>query len=484
MLVIGGGVTGAGVALDAATRGLRTVLIEAEDLAFGTSRWSSKLVHGGLRYLASGDLRLAHECAVERGNLMRFIAPHLVRPAPMMLALTPAVSRGSAAAYGAGLAAADVLRRVSGTPSLLLPRPRRLDAARARELAPGVPGMRGGLQFHDGQLTDDARLVVAIARTAAGYGASILTRLRATAIGAAGVSVIDGFTGESGTIRGRAVVNATGVRVPQFAPELRLTPSRGTHVVLDEAAVPGLRVNLMTPIPGAHNRYLMVLPQPGGRLYLGLTDEPVDRIEDVPVPPRSDIDQLTGILATVLERDIDPHHVLGAFAGLRPMYGQTPAKTSSDLSRRHHVLVGEHGAIHVVGGKLTTYRHMAQDAVDAAIEHLRLAAGPCLTRRLPLVGAGAAGRSGRPPAPGSLASRYGTEAAVVAEMAARPGLAENVAPGIPVTHAELRFSVRHEGAFTVDDLLDRRFRIGLVPADRDRALPAARAALADGGLPL
>jgi len=483
VLVIGGGITGGGVALDAASRGLQTVLIEAQDLAFGTSRWSSKLVHGGLRYLASGDVSLAYECAVERHHLLSRIAPHLVRPAPMVLPLLPGVSNKRAAMSMAGLYGADLLRRVAGTPSSVLPRPRRLDRVRTQLLAPGLPELRGGLEFHDCQLTDDARLVIAVARTAAAYGASMLTRVRAMSIGSSGVSVRDELTGESGVIRARAVITATGVWASTLAPELVLRPSRGTHVVLDSAAVPGVRTNLMMPYPDAHNRYLLLLPQLDGRLYLGLTDTSIEVLEDVPVPPPREIAELIGVLERLLRRPVDPSHVLGAYAGLRPMIADGSCDAgapTADLSRRHRVLRGDHGAVHVVGGKLTTYRRMAQDAVDLAIEHAGLPAGPCVTENVPLVGAAPAAVLARRAEAGIRLARYGTEAGVVARMEAdHPDLAESIAPGVPISHAELRFAVLHEGALTPDDLLDRRFRVGFVPAERTAALPAAHSALVE-----
>lgn len=498
VLVIGGGATGAGVALDAASRGLRTVLIEAQDLAFGTSRWSSKLAHGGLRYLATGDVRVAHESAVERGHLLRHIAPHLVRGTPMMLPLMPGVSTKKARLMGAGFVAGDVLRRVVRTPASELPHPRRVDAAGALALAPSLPaqGLKGGYVMYDGQLTDDARLVVGIARTAALHGAAVLTRVRATAVGPEGVSVTDMLTGETGTIKARAVVNATGVWGAGLAPELELRPSRGTHVVLDGAALPGLRANLTLPYPGERNRYLLVLPQPDGHVYLGLTDEAVETIEDVPTPLQWEIDEMVAALGTLLGAAVDPDHVLGAYAGLRPLLAGTgggagqatgdtsgaagPPTSTADLSRNHAIVRGDGGLVSVVGGKLTTYRRMAQDAVDAAIEHAAIkGAGPCRTTTLPLVGAAPRPHLQALPFPALRIARFGTEAAVVAGYEREdPSLAEEIAPGAGVSRAELRFAVEHEGALDTGDLLDRRFRTGLVAPLRAAAVPAAEAAIA------
>ncbi len=221
LLVIGGGVTGAGIALDAAARGLSVALVEARDLAFGTSRWSSKLVHGGLRYLAKGEVGLAHESAVERGILMTRTAPHLSRALPQLFPLHEQISRGGAAIVMSGLRAGDALRRAARTPSALLPGPRRVSGPEALALAPGLRtrGLRGGLLSFDGQLTDDARLVVALARTAAGLGARILTRLRVTTAAGDGVEAHDLVSDRVVSLQG-ARRGERGGRVGGFAGRL------------------------------------------------------------------------------------------------------------------------------------------------------------------------------------------------------------------------------------------------------------------------
>ncbi|MFG3436354.1 glycerol-3-phosphate dehydrogenase/oxidase [Nonomuraea sp. NPDC047897] len=502
VLVVGLGVTGAGAALDAASRGLRVAAIDAHDLAFGTSRWSSKLVHGGLRYLARGQVGVAHESAVERGILLRRTAPHLVKAHPYLLPLTPGVSRGQETLVLAGYRIGDGLRAAARTPRHLLPGPSRLDAARARRLAPFLEpdGLRGGLLSWDGRLLDDARLVVAVARTAAAHGARILTRCRALELTGRGARVRDELTGEEFDIRARVVVNATGVWAGGLDPRVRLRPSRGTHLVLRPGALPGLTAGLHLPVPGERNRFALLLPQPDGRAYVGLTDEPLDGpVPDVPQAPEEDVRTLLDVLNAVLGTPVVREAVAGAYAGLRPLLaasggitgttgttGRTGARTA-DLSRRHAVLFGD-GLVTVVGGKLTTYRRMAQDAVDQAVAEARLAAGPCRTARIPLVGApgaeqaGQAGRPGRrtgPRAgrrsaggdvPARLVERYGCEAAAVHDLVrAHP---EEV--GLGITKGELLWSVLHEGALDEGDLLDRRTRIGLVAEDREAALRAAR----------
>jgi len=227
----------------------------------------------------------------------------------------------------------------------------------------------------------------------------------------------------------------------------------------------------MVPLPGELSRAVFVLPQDDGRVYAGFTDEPVDGpVPEVPEAPEADITFLLDVLGTVLERPLGRADVLATFAGLRPLLDAGDRRTA-DLSRRHAVLVGPDGVVTVVGGKLTTYRRMAADAVDAAVRLRGLPAGPSGTRRLPLPGAAPPARLATVPAPRRLVARYGTEAPIVAAL-----------DGDPLV-AQLLWAVRHEGALDVDDLLDRRTRIGLVPADRAAALPVARAVLTDDGGP-
>jgi glycerol-3-phosphate dehydrogenase len=240
VIVIGGGITGTGIALDAATRGLSVALVEKHDLAFGTSRWSSKLVHGGLRYLATGNVGIARRSAVERGILMTRNAPHLVKAMPQLVPLLPEMNTASRALVRFGFAAGDGLRKLAGTPSSTIPRSRRIDTARAVEMAPAVRrnGLSGGLLAYDGQLIDDARLVAAVARTAAQHGARILTRVGASNATGTSVTLTDQRSGESFDVSARAVINATGVWAGEVDTSIRLRPSRGTHLVFDATAIP------------------------------------------------------------------------------------------------------------------------------------------------------------------------------------------------------------------------------------------------------
>jgi glycerol-3-phosphate dehydrogenase len=337
----------------------------------------------------------------------------------------------------------------------------------------------GGWLAWDGQLTDDARLVLAIARTAAGFGAVILTRCAASGLTGRGATLTDGLTGESFQIRARAVINAAGAWAGQLADGVRLRPSRGTHLVLADAAFGGLRAGLIAPVPGEHNRYVLALPVPGEpRVYVGLTDEPVDGpVPDVPEPSQDEITFLLGAVSGLLGTPLGPGDILGAFAGLRPLLGGQQAGTpTADLSRRHAVLTSPDGVVTVVGGKLTTYRRMARDAVDTALPGRP--AGPSRTARLPLAGAAPVSSLARVPAPARLVARYGTEAPLVHRLAGQDAaLAAPVADGLPITGAEFAFAVAHEGALDPGDLLDRRTRIGLVSGDRRRALDAAVRAL-------
>ena len=365
VLVIGLGVTGTGVALDAVARGLTVLAVDAHDLAFGTSRWSSKLVHGGLRYLANGQVGVAHESAVERGILMEVTAPHLTHALPFLLPLDDRTGHRQAAFLRAGVEAGDWLRIAARTSRETLPRPRRVSATESRHLAPVLgAGVRGGILSWDGQLEDDARLVATIARTAAGLGAELRTRARAVEVTGTGATLRDELSGTTYDVSARAVVNAAGVWAGGLVEDVRLSPSRGTHLVVRGDAFPDLRVALTLPVPGAHARFLNVLPQPDGLVYIGLTDEAVDgEPPDVPEPSAEEVEFLLTTVSSSLARPLSRADVVGSYAGLRPLL-KADGRTS-DLSRRHAVLTSRSGVVTVVGGKLTTYRRMAEDAVDA-----------------------------------------------------------------------------------------------------------------------
>ncbi|HSS24855.1 MAG TPA: glycerol-3-phosphate dehydrogenase/oxidase [Mycobacterium sp.] len=483
VIVIGGGITGAGIAVDAASRGLRVALVEKHDLAFGTSRWSSKLVHGGLRYLATGNVGIARRSAVERGILMARNAPHLVRAMPQLVPLLPSMNHTKRALVRAGFLAGDALRMLAGTSSSTLPRSRRVSAQRVVEMAPTVrrDGLDGGLLAYDGQLIDDARLVAAVARTAAQHGARILTYVAASEATGTSVRLTDQRTGQSFDVSAGAVINAAGVWAGEIDGSLRLRPSRGTHLVFDSSAFGNPTAALTIPIPGELNRFVFAMPEQLGRVYLGLTDEPAPGpIPDVPEPSAEEITFLLDTVNTAVGTALQTADVIGAYAGLRPLIDTGEGRTA-DVSREHAVVESASGVISVIGGKLTEYRYMAQDVLDRAISLRHLNAGNCRTRNLPLIGApanpGWAAGTGAG-LPTSLVARYGAEAPNVIATATCERPTDPVAEGIDVTRAEFEYAVTHECALDVDDILDRRTRIGLVRRDRERVVAVAEEFLA------
>jgi glycerol-3-phosphate dehydrogenase len=398
---------------------------------------------------------------------------------PQLVPLLPTMSHAERALVRAGFRAGDVLRKLAGTPGAVLPRSRRISAQRVIDMAPTVrrDGLDGGLLAYDGQLIDDARLVTAVARTAAQYGARILTYVAASQATGTSVRLTDQRTGGSFDVSARAVINATGVWAADIDPSLRLRPSRGTHLVFNAAAFGNPTAALTIPIPGELNRFVFAMPEQLGRVYLGLTDEDAPGpIPDVPQPTSDEIKFLLDTVNTALGSALGPSDVIGSYAGLRPLV-DTGAGRTADVSREHAVVESPSGVISVIGGKLTEYRYMAQDVLDRAIRLRGLTAGACRTRNLPLVGAPAnPGSTARPASglPASLVARYGAEAPSVIAAATCDLPTDPVADGIDVIRAEFEYAVTHEGALSVDDIVDRRTRIGLVPADRERVVDVAK----------
>jgi glycerol-3-phosphate dehydrogenase len=457
VLVVGGGITGTWVALDAATRGLSVALVERGDLAQGTSRWSSKLAHGGLRYLAHGDVSLAWESASERAILMDVAAPHLIRALPFLIPLGEHVGRATGAKLETGIRIGDQLRAAARTSRRRLPPMRRISAEEARHLAPrlGAEGLRGAILHWDGQIEDDARLVLAVARTAAAHGARILTYTAAEELHREGATVRDTRTDTRFDVRAAHVVNAAGVWAGELAAGVRLRPSKGSHLLVRSERLGEPRAAVNAPLPGSDgSRFVFAVPRPDGLVLIGLTDEPFagDEIPDAPPVDPAEERMMLDTIGRVLDQPLTPDDVVGRYAGLRPLLDSADDEATADLSRRHAVL-GDDGVLTVVGGKLTTARRMAQDAVDRIAMRPGVLARPCVTRQLRLVGTPGAGEHADP-----------------AELAP-------IADDVPVTRAQLRFAVEHELALSVDDLLDRRTRLGLVPERRDAALDAAAEAL-------
>jgi glycerol-3-phosphate dehydrogenase len=321
--------------------------------------------------------------------------------------------------------------------------------------------------------------VVAVVRTAAAFGARVLTGATVTGVDGDQVSVLVDRR-EPLTVRAGVVVNATGVWAQRLVPSVRLAPSRGSHLVVRSERLGAPTAALTVPLPGSRSRYVFALPQPEGVVHIGITDEPVAGPvpDDDPVPGDAEVAQLLGTVNQVLAEPLGRADVVGAYAGLRPLVlpasaGTVPGPATADLSRRH-LLSWDGPVLTVTGGKLTTYRAMAEEAVDAVVARLGRGARRSVTARLPLVGAAPRRALDAVPAPRRLVARYGTEAPVVAALGD-----ELLVPGRPETVGELRFAVRAEGARTVADLLDRRTRLGLVPADRSRAVPVAERVLAE-----
>jgi glycerol-3-phosphate dehydrogenase len=460
VLVVGGGVTGAGVALDAASRGLSVALVERNDLAAGTSRWSSKLAHGGLRYIAAGQIGVAWESAVERNRLATVIAPHLIRPVSFLMPFYPSYPRGGRAVSRFLFGIADGLRVASRTPAWM-PRTSWIDESETKRLVPAIGKVRGSYVHVDGALEDDARLVVTIARTAAGFGARIVTHCAATEVARDGATVRDELTGATLAVRARSVIVAAGVWSGGLVNDVPLRPSKGAHLVLPGDALGNPKAAFNVLLPGSINRFVFGVPRPDGTVLVGLTDDPVDTIDDEPPVTADDERFLLETLSTGLARELTSADVIGRYAGLRPLLGGGDDGSSADISRRHALLERD-GVLVIVGGKLTTYRRMAQDAVDRAVQLLG-AETPCRTRTLPLVGF-----AGRPAADAPrLRRRFGAEADEVA--AAGPD--EPIAPGVPVLRSEVEWALRAEGAVTVEDVLAGRLRLDLVPKWREASLP-------------
>lgn len=472
LVVVGGGITGVGVALDAASRGLSVALVERDDLAAGTSQASSRVIHGGTRYLASGGVGVAYESATERTALMQRIAPHLVRPLPMLMPELADVPRKTRQLARAGLHVGDVVRRVSGLGSALLPKPRRVSSAEAEGLFPGLrrENVGGAMLSFDAQLEDDVRLVVAVARTAAEYGARILTRVEAVEVQSGVVVCRDAMSGEELRISTRAVINASGVWATGLEPSLRMTLRRGAHLLVPAELLGNPRTALAVPVADRPAEVVFAIPQSDGLMLIGVTDQPAASLEHTDVSA----DDTATLLATInraLAIEITEDDVVGRFAGLRPVLDQDK---NADLEKRHAVVVSDEGLVTVLGGKLTTYRRMAENAVDRVLAVNMMWSGECQTRDLPLVGAASRGRLEAVTADERLVQRYGMEAADVLALAEdRPELRERVVPELPVIRAELVWALRHELALTAEDLIDRRTRIGQTKF-REAALATAR----------
>lgn len=488
ILVIGGGVTGAGVAVDAASRGLSVALVEAQDLAAGTSSRSSKLVHGGLRYLERAELTLVHEALTERDLLLGRLAPHLVRPVPILIPLPAGAPPGRAARrlwYGTGVALYDALAGMSGRHGGMA-RHRHLSGTAARRVFPGLQedALGGAIRFFDGQV-DDARLVVTLARTAASLGAAVVpsaqvVSLRRRSREVTGARVRDLESGDEMEVSADTVIAATGVwsdditrMLPDARPGLRVRASKGVHLMMPRSAIPGdAGLILRTP-----TSVLFVLPW-GGHWVVGTTDTDWTLDRAHPAASADDIRYLLRQVNRVLARPLTAADIEGVYAGLRPLLAGED-ETTSALSREHAVAEPMLGLFLLAGGKLTTYRVMAADAVDRAARRLRRPMRGSMTAHLPLLGAdgygamwqdrtGLAHRHGVPVRVAEhLLERYGSEAAeVLALVDDSPRLATPVEGASEYLAAEIAHGVRAEGALHLEDVLTRRTRISIETSHR------------------
>jgi glycerol-3-phosphate dehydrogenase len=488
VLVVGGGITGAGVALDAAARGLKVALVDQADFAAGTSSKSSKLIHGGLRYLQQGDIALVYEALHERQRLLRN-APHLVRMLPFMIPVLTkdgVVSRKIARALGSALWMYDLTGgwRVGKFH-------RRLRAKTAHTHMPTMNSDRlaAAYLYFDAE-ADDARLTLAIVQSAVARGAVALNYCGVSALQKNSAGVLTGASvrtheGDTFDVSARVVVNATGVwgdalrRMDIGGDSITIRPAKGIHITVPWELVQN-DIAVVIPVPG-DKRSLFVVPQMPNAdgsfrfTYVGTTDTDYRGAVDDPQCTQADIDYCLRALNKALDggtsRTITRDDVVGTWAGLRPLVvasdGQDVKGRTADLSRRHKVITSDSGMVTITGGKLTTYRKMAEHTVDAVLESLKMSAKRCATKRLTLHGATSRNRHDH------LVSRFGTQAPAIRELIkADASLGAPLIAGLPYLRAEAVYCARNEFAVTLEDVLSRRVR-GLL-YDRHATAAAAR----------
>jgi glycerol-3-phosphate dehydrogenase len=465
VIVIGGGASGLGTALEAVARGYKTLLLEAHDYAKGTSSRSTKLVHGGVRYLAQGHIHLVHESLHERGLLKRN-APHLVHDLGFLIA---AYQAWRVPFYGVGLKVYDFLAgRLNLRASRFLNRRETLSAVPTLK----AEGLKGGILYFDGQF-DDSRLAITLLRTFEAEGGVALNAAPVTGLikydgRVQGVAFTNSETGEAHKARGRVVINATGI----FADTLRrldtpeapamLSPSQGVHIVVAAKFLPG-ETAIMVP-KTSDGRVLFVVPW-HGRVLIGTTDTAVPEITLEPKPLDTEIDFILRTAADYMTPAPQRRDILSVFAGLRPLVKAEAVADTKSLSREHTLLVSESGLITLTGGKWTTYRRMGQDTIDRAEQAAGWSPVVSRTETLHLHGWSETG------------SVYGSDAALIAGL---PGAEVLLHPDLPYTEAEVRWGVRYEQARTVEDILSRRLRALLLDARASvEAAPRVAAIMAD-----
>jgi len=488
IVVIGGGATGSGTALDAASRGLSVALLEARDYAAGTSSRSSKLIHGGLRYLEQKDFGLVREALRERGLLLKKLAPHLVKPVPFLF---PLEQRWETPYVGAGMILYDTL----GGGHQGVPRHRHLSKRKAMRIAPALrdDAMIGAFQYYDAQV-DDARHTMTVARTAAHYGAAVANNIAVVGFlregeRVTGVVARDAHTGEEIKVRAKQVINCTGVWTDDIQNmvgergKFHVRASKGVHLL-----IPRDRLQLDTGlILRTEKSVLFVIPW-GRHWIVGTTDTDWELDRAHPAASRSDIDYIFEHVNKVLREPLTHEDVEGVYAGLRPLLSHESESTSK-LSREHTVAVPVPGLVAIAGGKYTTYRVMAKDAVDAAARSMEMRVPPSITHETPLIGADGyfalrnrkealAAETGLHPARiEHLLNRFGSRIfELTAAIAEDPELAKPLPGADDYLAAEVRHAVTHEGAQHLEDVLTRRTRISIEAWDRglESAEPAAQ----------
>ncbi|WP_129360980.1 MULTISPECIES: glycerol-3-phosphate dehydrogenase/oxidase [Micrococcaceae] len=493
VLVIGGGVTGAGIALDAATRGLRTAVVDAGDWASGTSAWSSKLVHGGLRYLLNLDFKLVAEALKERGLLLTSLAPHLVKAQPFLWPLKMPVIERSYSAIGIGMYDAMAIAGARGHKTV--PTQKHYSKKGAKQIFPDIKDseLSGAIRFYDARV-DDARLVIDLIRTAAGYGALAASRTQVTEViksetgRVVGAKITDLETQKVHEVKAKHVINATGVWTEETEAltgedrGLQVLASKGVHIV-----VPRERINAESGIFLRTEKSVLFIIPWQRYWVIGTTDTPYDQDVARPVATADDIDYILDHANAILEKPLTRDDIISTYAGLRPLLqpgvkGESSTQ-STKVSREHTVAEVAPGMSAIAGGKLTTYRVMAKDAVDFALGSVA-GARPSVTEDIPLVGAQGyraalarandiAEENGWTAARvDSLLDRYGSEIDDLLDLISEnPELGQPLAKAPMFLRAEVLLAVRYEGALHLEDVLMRRVRLDL--EQKDRGLSAA-----------
>ncbi len=491
VLVIGGGVTGVGAALDAASRGLKVALIESQDIAAGTSSRSSKLIHGGLRYLEQYDFRLVREALHERELLVSTLCPHLVKPVGFLFPLTEKFKERTY--VGAGLALYDALRGFQRA----LPWHKHISQKQINEIAPSLRPdiILGAIKYFDAQV-DDARHTLSVARTAARHGAVIATRVRAESLirdgkRVVGVKAKDLVTGKVISINATVTVMCAGIWSDELHEKFELTAgygvtmSKGVHIVLPGSAIKSnAGIILKTPVS-----VLFLIPW-GDKWIVGTTDTPYagDRAE--PFASRDDVQYILDQANRVLMPELKAEEIIGVYAGLRPLVANKKGSATTKLSREHTVDRPAAGFVSIAGGKYTTYRIMGRDVIDLAVNELRKLSPESVTEKLPLVGADgyfALVQQSERIAEDSgldletvthLLNRYGSMISeILALVSSQPGLAKKLHKELPYIKAEIYYAASHEGARSVDDVISRRTRIAFEAKNRGVDLAADIAGL-------